>query len=236
MKSLLQKMGTILNSEGSSAQSNPTIASPIITPDIAIRSEALSAPQVLDGRANNGYLAGQLLVATSVIESGCFQKSVIYVFAHNAEGAMGLILNQPLELLNYAALVEGVSLPPEASKKQIPVFFGGPVERSRGFVIHTNDYQRENTLFTSGDLGVTASSAILHDLVEGRGPKNAALIVGYAGWSAGQLEQEIMQNSWITVPASANLVFNTENDLKWATASKSLGFDMAALSTTAGHA
>ncbi len=232
MKSLLQKVGSMLGSEKPSTLSLTT-SSPS---DIAIRPPVLTAPHVLDGRAGNGFLAGQLLVATPVIDSGCFQKSVIYMFAHNAEGAMGLIINQPLELLNYAALVEGVNLPAETGQKQIPVFFGGPVERARGFVIHSADYTKETALFRGADLAVTASSAILHDLVAGHGPKNAALVVGYAGWSAGQLEQEIEQNSWITVPATANLIFGTENELKWATASKSLGIDMAFFSTAVGHA
>jgi len=177
-----------------------------------------------------------MLVATPVIDSGCFQKSVIYVFAHSSDGAMGVIVNQPLELLNYASLLEGMDLPKDISAKQIPVYFGGPVERARGFVIHTTDYFREFSLARSGELAVTASSAILTDIVEGNGPQQAALIVGYAGWTPGQLEAEIEANSWITVPATANLMFGTENELKWATASKSLGVDMAFFSTVAGHA
>lgn len=214
-----------------------TETSPSLTlPDIAVTAPILGGPQVLDGRAGQGFLAGQLLVATPVIDSGCFQKSVIYIFAHNAEGAMGLVINQPIEILNYASLVEGMTLPPEANHRKIPVFFGGPVERARGFVLHTNDYIRDTALFRSGDLAVTASSAILHDMVAGRGPSQAALVVGYAGWSARQLEAEIEQNSWITVPASASLMFGTENELKWASASQSLGFDMAFFSTAVGHA
>jgi putative transcriptional regulator len=205
-------------------------------PDITVGATAFAAPNILDATAQNGYLAGQMLVATPVIDSGCFQKSVVYVFNHTAEGAMGLIINQPIELVNYAALLDGMDLPKEASEQKIPVYFGGPVERARGFVIHSADYFREFSLARSGDLAVTASSAILSDIVAGNGPKHAALIVGYAGWAAGQLEAEIEQNSWISVPATANLMFGTENELKWATASKSLGVDMAFFSTTVGHA
>ena len=228
MKSLLHKVGTMFTSEKSSE------ATVTLHPDISIKSPIPTAPQVLD--ASTGFLAGQLLVATPVIESGCFQKSVIYVFAHNTDGAMGLIINQPLELVNYASLIEGMELPADAKAKEIPVYFGGPVERARGFVIHSNDYQKDHALYRYGDLAVTASSAILHDLVAGNGPTKASLIVGYAGWDAGQLESEIEQNSWISVPASAELVFGTENELKWATASKSLGIDMAFFSTAVGHA
>jgi len=205
-------------------------------PDIKITLPMMPSPHVLDGSLGTGFLAGQLLVATPMIDSGCFQKSVIYIFAHSAEGAMGVMINQPMEMLNYAALVNGMALSAEAKSKQIPVFFGGPVERARGFVVHTNDYDKETALFRSGELAITASSTILQDLVAGHGPRHAALVVGYAGWTAGQLEAEIEQNSWITVPATANLVFNTENELKWASASRSLGFDMAFFSTAVGHA
>lgn len=149
---------------------------------------------------------------------------------------MGLIVNQPLELVNYTALVEGMDLPKEAAMHDIPVYFGGPMDRSRGFVIHSTDYFREFSLSRTNELAVTASSSILSDIAKGCGPKQAALVVGCAGWGAGQLEQEIEQNSWISVPASANLVFNTESDVKWISASESLGVNMAFFSTTVGHA
>lgn len=204
--------------------------------DIAISPRAFSVPNIIDATAKNGYLSGQLLVATPVIDAGCFQKSVIYIFNHSADGAMGLIINQPIELVNTTALLEGMDLPKDSHDRQIPIFFGGPVERARGFVIHSTDYIRDFTLARSAELAVTASSAILNDILAGIGPKNAALVVGYAGWQAGQLEAEIEQNSWINVPATESLMFGTENDLKWATASKSLGIDMAFYSTTVGHA
>lgn len=214
----------------------------MITPDasatspITVSNNAFQLPNIIDATAQNGYLSGQLLVATPVIDSGCFQKSVIYVFNHSAEGAMGLIINQPIELVNYTALLDGMDLPKDASDRQIPIFFGGPVERARGFVVHSTDYVRDFTLARSAELAVTASSAILNDILNGNGPKHASLVVGYAGWGAGQLEAEIEQNSWITVPATEALMFGTENELKWATASKSLGIDMAFYSTTVGHA
>lgn len=204
--------------------------------EITVSARAIAGPNIIDATAQNGYLSGQLLVATPVIDSGCFQKSVIYIFNHSAEGAMGLIINQPLELVNYTALLEGMDLPKDAANREIPIYFGGPVERTRGFVIHSTDYFRDFSLARSAELAVTASSVILGDIVAGNGPKHAALVVGYAGWSAGQLEAEIEANSWITVPATADLMFATESDIKWVTASKSLGIDMAFFSTTVGHA
>lgn len=205
-------------------------------PDIALTPTELSGPQILDVSASTGYLTGQLLVATPVLSTGCFQKSVVYIFKHNDDGAMGIIINQPLELINYGALLEGMDLPKEATDRELPVYFGGPVERARGFVLHSNDYNRPVTLARHGDLAVTASSTILTDIMNGKGPKNAVLCVGYAGWTAGQLEAEIEANSWITVPANNGLVFHTDDELKWATASKSLGVDMAFFSTAVGHA
>lgn len=221
---LLKKVKTMLNTDAP------------VSADIKLQDSAIQTPNIIDASSENGYLTGQLLVATPVIETGCFQKSVIYIFQHSAEGAMGLIINQPLELINYNTLLEGMNLPKDSAAKEIPVFFGGPVERTRGFVVHSTDYFRDFSLVRSGELAVTASSAILGDIVAGKGPKKAALVVGYAGWSAGQLEAEIEQNSWISVPATEKLMFDTDNDLKWATSSKSLGIDMAFFSTTVGHA
>lgn len=208
--------------------------------NITLRAEDVAKPNIhimdVKSQPDGGYLAGQLLVATPVIDSGPFQRSVVYIFAHNAEGAMGVIVNQPLELVHFSSLVDGLKLPEGAENRDIPVYYGGPVEKSRGFVLHTNDYVKDFTLATHREVSVTASSSILNDILEGRGPKKSSLVVGYAGWTPGQLEQEIDQNSWITVPASAKLIFETEDELKWATASKSLGVDMAFFSTVAGHA
>ncbi|MES2984121.1 MAG: YqgE/AlgH family protein [Pseudomonadota bacterium] len=213
-----------------------TMLAPDTSDAITLAKTAIQPPNIIDATIQRGYLAGQLLVATPLVDSGCFQKSVIYIFSHSSEGAMGLIINQPLELINYSSLIEGMSLPHDSPAREVPVHFGGPVERTRGFVLHSTDYYRDFSLARFGDMAVTASSAILGDIVAGKGPKHAALIVGHAGWSAGQLEAEIEANSWISVPATIDLTFTTENELKWATASKSLGIDMAFFSTVVGHA
>lgn len=192
---------------------------------------------ILDGSKvpGGGYLSGQLLVATPVIDNGCFQRAVVYVFSHSAEGAMGVIINQPIERVHFSALVEGMKLPEGAENQEIPIYFGGPVDRNRGFIIHSAEAAGEAGAATP-EVAVTASSAMLNDILLGKGPRQAALIIGYAGWSPGQLEQEIEQNSWIAAPASRELIFETEDDLKWGMASKSLGVDMAFFSTTVGHA
>lgn len=202
---------------------------------IAISPET-NIPHVQDAGIGQGYLAGQLLVATPLISEGCFQKSVVYVFAHNDDGAMGVIINQPLEMVKFSALVEGFSANEKTDSLELPVYYGGPVDRHRGFVLHSADYIREHTLIRHSDVAITASNTVLRDIAEGKGPKHAQLHVGFSGWSAGQLEQEIEQNSWIHVPTTQALIFETANDLKWATASKSLGIDMNFFSTTVGHA
>lgn len=183
-----------------------------------------------------GYLQGQLLVSTPLITSTCFHKSVIYLFAHNHEGAMGAIINQPLEMVHYSTLLEGDELPENDVKEEISVHNGGPVDRSRGFVVHTNDYNDEGTIFKGDSVSVSANTDILRDMITHRGPRKALLTVGYAGWAAGQLEQEIEENSWITVPASEELIFDIDDDMKWSMASQSLGIDMNFFSTVVGHA
>lgn len=203
---------------------------------ISLNHHTGTEPHILDGSMKQGYLAGQLLIATPLIDTGSFQKSVVFVFAHNADGAMGIIINQPLELVRFSSLVEGLELDKDQMQSNMPVYYGGPVDRHRGFVLHSADYVRDHTLIRHADVAITSSNAILRDIIAGKGPKHAYLSVGFAGWTAGQLEQEIEQNSWISVPVTADLVFGTENELKWATASKSLGVDMNFFSTTIGHA
>jgi len=185
---------------------------------------------------SEGYLAGQLLVSTPLITSSCFHRSVVYLFAHNGEGAMGIIVNQPLETVGYNSLLDENDIPAAQQSEEISVYYGGPVDRTRGFVIHTDDYNKGETLIQGNGIAVSANTGILRDMLHEQGPQQSLLIVGYAGWAAGQLEQEIEENSWITVPASPSLIFATENDMKWTMASQSLGIDMNFFSHTVGHA
>lgn len=186
--------------------------------------------------SEDGYLTGTLLVASPLVTDSIFQKSVIYLFAHGADGAMGCILNEPVDTVNYAALLGDLDASAAESNGELPVFFGGPVERSRGFVLHSSEYKPESALHTQGDVSITTVSGILRDMVQGNGPEHASLIVGYAGWSEGQLEEEIEQNAWLTVPATRELVFETPTEHQWARASQSIGVDMAFYSHSVGHA
>ncbi len=195
-------------------------------------SRGVSVPTI---HKSEGYLQGQLLVSTPLITASCFHKAVIYLFAHNHDGAMGVIVNQPLETVHYSALLEEENLP-EAALDEVSVYYGGPVDRSRGFVVHSLDYDTTNALHVGGGVAVSANTAILRDMVGGCGPRKALLSVGYAGWTAGQLEQEIEENSWITVPANADLIFDVDDEMKWGMASQSLGVDMNFFSHSVGHA
>ncbi len=197
---------------------------------------ALHASSSAPIHRSEGYLQGQLLVSTPLITSTCFHKSVVYLFAHNEDGAMGVIINQPLEIVSYDSLLEESDMPALASDDEISVYYGGPVDRSRGFVIHSTDYNKGETLFSNESVAISANTGILKDIAAGRGPSKSTLAVGYAGWASGQLEKEIEENSWITVPATQEIVFDSEDEMKWGMASQSLGIDMNFFSHTVGHA
>lgn len=185
---------------------------------------------------HEGYLEGRLLVATPGVIGPLFQQSVIYLFAHNAGGAMGVVINKPLEGVHYTSLFAqvGIELTPES--KPISIYHGGPVEESRGFVIHSCEYESKDSVVQENAISVTGSAGILRDLAAGKGPDRSLLCIGYAGWAAGQLEAEIEANSWITVPASPKLIFDTPDEHKWTLAAKALGVDMWRYSSTVGHA
>lgn len=185
-----------------------------------------------------GSLAGHLLVATPNLQDSCFTRSVIFICSHNQEGAMGVIVNYPVEDIDLEEVFEQLDIPAPATDgfQDVPVHFGGPVEAGRGFVVHSTDYTSPDAIYAEGSIAVTASAAILQAIAEGKGPHRGLLALGYAGWSPGQLESEIESGSWIVVPASTTLVFAEDNDTKWNMALASLGIDMGHFSSVVGHA
>src|SRR5262245_58803547 len=194
--------------------------------------------------SKRGYLDGQMLIAMPTMGDERFVRSVIYVCAHSAEGAMGIIVNQPAphisfrDLLVQLEVVEGadkIQLPPRAYR--VKVLKGGPVETSRGFVLHSSDFFIENsTLPIDEGISLTATLDILKAIARGEGPASAVLALGYAGWAPGQLENEIHQNGWLHCPADAELIFGPDNDGKYAKALRKIGIDLGMLSSEAGHA
>jgi len=192
--------------------------------------------------AVRGFLDDQFLIAMPGMKDDRFARSVIYVCAHSEEGAMGLIINQAQQmqfpdLLVQLGIMEEkdiIRLPRKA--RDIVVRNGGPVDRSRGFVLHSGDYTVESSLPVSDDICLTATVDMLRAISAGRGPRNALMALGYSGWAAGQLETEIAENGWLTCPATPELLFDTDIERKYVRILASIGVDPAHLSPTAGHA
>lgn len=182
-------------------------------------------------------LTGTLLVAMPGMTDMRFDRSVIYVCAYSSEGAMGLIVNKPATDVTLGALMKQLNIKPSEDTRHMPVHIGGPVEMSRGFVLHGSDYTSKlKTLQVDDTFGMTATLDVLEDIAAGEGPRNPLILLGYAGWAAGQLEAEIAQNGWLTVAASPALVFEADDDDKWAAAVGSLGINPLGLSGTGGRA
>ncbi|MGK7869540.1 YqgE/AlgH family protein [Falsiroseomonas sp. E2-1-a20] len=183
-----------------------------------------------------GYLTGQLLVAMPGMADPRFTRSVICLCAHSADGAMGLVLNQPLDNLSFDELLGQLGLDPVPPARRIRLTQGGPVEGGRGFVLHTADWETEGSLKVMPDLALTASVEILKAIATGGGPREGLLALGYAGWGPGQLDNELQQNAWLSVPADEDLLFAEQPGDLWRAAMAKLGIDPSALSGSAGHA
>ncbi len=185
---------------------------------------------------NEGYLEGQLLIAMPSMGDERFQRTVIFMCAHSAQGAMGLVINRLAEQINFKDLLEQLEIEVLDFRHEIQVHAGGPVETGRGFVLHTTDYFQDSTLQVSPEFGLTATADILKSIASGKGPHHSLLALGYAGWAPGQLDMEIQANGWLHVPADLNLVFGDELEAKWGQAVKKMGIDPSFLSMDAGHA
>lgn len=184
------------------------------------------------------FLDGQLLIAMPGMGDMRFERSVIFLCAHSAEGAMGLIVNKPAPELRFADLLEQLKITPGAGGlPETRVHFGGPVEHGRGFVLHSADYRVEGaSLAVSDRFAMTATVDILRDMARGKGPDRALLALGYSGWGPGQLEGEIQANGWLTAPADPDLVFGNRDSGKWEAALRSIAIDPRLLSAEGGRA
>jgi putative transcriptional regulator len=182
------------------------------------------------------YFEGQILLAMPSMGDPRFERSVIYMCAHNDEGAMGLVINKALNSIDFRELLGQLDIPVGERMRDLAVHFGGPVENQRGFVLHSGDYRHDETLMINDDVGLTATLDILRDLARGDGPERAILALGYAGWGAGQLDSEIQENAWLSVPFSDELMFEIGDKQKWEHAFNSIGVDLSVLSGTAGRA
>ena len=180
-------------------------------------------------------LRNHFLIAMPGLIDPLFSKSVTYICDHNENGAMGIVINQPLNI-TLADVFNQLELEDIGGLGVNPVLAGGPVNIQRGFVLHRDIGEWESTMPITPDVHLTASRDIVVAIANNNGPKNAQFALGYAGWSAGQLEDEISANSWLTLPADCSIIFDVPIEERWAAASKHLGIDLNLISATAGHA
>lgn len=194
---------------------------------------------------DGSYLDGQLLVAMPIMTDKRFARSVIYMCAHSAEGAMGLIINQRAPHISFPDLLTQLSIAPAggedvadaADMPDMDVHVGGPVETGRGFVLHSADYYvADSTLPIDDGISLTATIDILKAIAGGKGPNRAILALGYSGWRPGQLETEIQANGWLHCPADPDLLFDRDLDQKYERAMSKIGIDPSHLVSDAGHA
>jgi putative transcriptional regulator len=204
------------------------ILSNIKTPDKASDKQATPAAP--------GWLTGQMLVAMPGMGDPRFLRAVIYICSHSPSGAMGLIINRMFGDADFPMLLEQLNINSSSPAPDIPVQFGGPVEMGRGFILHSNEYMREGTTRIDDTVSVTATIEIIQDIAKGKGPARALMILGYAGWGGGQLEEELKNNGWLTVGMDEEILFDRDLDSKWERALAKIGISPAMLSNTQGNA
>lgn len=181
-------------------------------------------------------LTHHFLIAMPNMADPHFSKSLTYICEHNEKGALGVVLNRPLDLV-LSALLEQVSIPIIDQRcADIPIHYGGPVQTDRGFVLHGPGGPWQSTLSINAGIGLTTSKDILQAVARGDGPEQIFVTLGYAGWSAGQIESELAQNAWLTVPADNGVIFSLPCEERVPAAMQLLGIDFASLSDEAGHA
>jgi putative transcriptional regulator len=181
-------------------------------------------------------LTGKLLISMPSLEDERFYKTVIYMCAHSTEGAMGIIINKKIDYDLYPDLLEQLGIDKPLGGKKLYIRYGGPVESGRGFVLHSDEVIQKETLSIEKGVALTSTSEFFEDLSNGKGPKNSILALGYAGWGPGQIEKEILSNSWMTLSADSTFLFDEEVTNKWNKAYGLLGVDPNKLSQYSGRA
>lgn len=186
---------------------------------------------LMDGKS----LAGSFLISTPKMPDPRFEEHVIYICAHNSEGAMGVAVNRPNSGFSLVEILKGAGMPiPEAPLP--PVYVGGPVELESAFILYLSDYQTEHKLDISETISLTRETRVLEDIANGRGPEHYLFILGYTGWGPGQLENELLDNGWLSLPANDNIIFHIKDELKWKAAAMEYGIDIAAFEDVIGYA
>lgn len=182
-------------------------------------------------------LTKHLLIAMPTLHDPNFSRTVTLICEHSQHGTMGIVVNQPITLCVEELIHQlHTDTDEEPAPNRDPVYAGGPVHINRGFVLHDSDRQWKSTYTIDDDLKLTTSEDILLDIGKGIGPENSIVALGYAGWGPGQLEQELAENAWLTVPYQAKIIFDTPVEKRWQTAASKLGIDLHLISNEAGHA
>ncbi len=184
----------------------------------------------------SGYITGQFLVAMPHMQDPRFEKAVIYMCGHDINGAMGLIVNKYLGDFTLQGLLAYLDLPKNTMKRDLPIYFGGPVDTGRGFVLHSDDFTHPGTVPLKNHISLTATIDILQAIANGDGPQDCLLAMGYVGWDAGQLDAELHSSRWLQMDADPAILFHTPAEKKWETAIKNLGITPEALSEDFGQA
>ena len=182
------------------------------------------------------YLSGQFLIAMPGMPDFRFQKTVIYMCIHSEEGAMGMIINRPFNRAALTTLLKQLDINAEEISSEVNILSGGPVEADRGFVLHTNEYAHESTVKIDSKVSLTATVDVLGEIGSGKGPNKCLVVLGYSGWGAGQLDNEIKGNGWLHVEGDADLLFNGNPNEKWEQAMRRIGVDPLMLSGDLGNA
>jgi putative transcriptional regulator len=180
-------------------------------------------------------LSGQFLISTPHMVDPRFKEQVIFLCAHNKEGAMGVAINNPNQEISMMEVLLSTNIPLPKGPLP-PVYTGGPVEMESGFILYSSDYEAGHSLKVTPKISLSRESKLLEDISKGRGPSNYLFLLGYAGWAPGQLEVELMDNSWLIVPGDLNVLFNTPDELKWKQAAGRYGINISIFSNIVGNA
>ena len=201
-----------------------------------MNEKAADPSNIQTSELSPGSLCNHFLIAMPNMADSSFAHSVTYICEHTDQGAMGIVINHPMAMTLQDIFAQMDFASEQSRQRDQKLLAGGPVQQERGFVLHTSDSKWDSTLDISSDICLTASRDIIVALAQGEGPKSCLVALGYAGWGKGQLEDEIAANSWLTVPASKQILFETPYELRWTAAAQALGIDVNLISNVAGHA
>lgn len=187
-------------------------------------------------KADHTYLTGKFLVSMPNVNDDCFAHSVVYLCSHGKDGAMGFIINKKLKDFSFTDLAVQLPVHNFENLEAMHLYQGGPVERVRGFVLHSSEYDKPGTFKIDSNISVSSSLDVLTDIAYGTGPQNNLIALGYSAWSPMQLEKELINNQWLIIPSSNEILFSTPDEQKWEKAMDESGIDLNRMVTLTGHA